>query len=201
MNINRIQLGDAVKVSTGHPIRGSVKPVDLSDANANWNAKIVQMKNVSPESGIDIRGLQRINTKLSPKTNYVSEGDILFVGRGTRFFAVEVKERLDQTIAAPYFQILRPINPELSPSYLAWFLNHNKAQKFFHREAKGSAITYVSKSILEKLTLEIPTRRTQEKILAISECLENELSILSHLAEKRTLLINTMIENKIFQQE
>ena len=86
----RIKYKDAQKMNlksiailmAGHPLRGSINDT------SGGEVAVVQMKDVDLESGLQKDQCYRINLTGRKKPDYLKLGDILFVGRGYRIWAL-----------------------------------------------------------------------------------------------------------------
>ena len=97
-----INLNQVCDISSGHPFRGRIEESNES------NVKVVQMKDVSPDNPIDWS--QCLTAELSGRrADYLRSGDILFVARGNRNYAVQIGEIPDglQAVASPHFFVIR----------------------------------------------------------------------------------------------
>ena len=113
-------------------------------------------------------------------------GDILFVGRGYRIFAVLVDEDLTQTVASPHFFILRIKSEKLvRPDYLAWYINHTRAQRYFSKHVAGTALPHINRQTLEDLPVILPPLQVQERIVNAHRCRLKEKALLETLIEKK----------------
>src|SRR5450759_1625059 len=141
-----MNLKTLVILMAGHPLRGSI------DHTPGGEVAVVQMKDVDPEGGIQKDRFYRVNLTGRKQPDYLRQGDILFVGRGYRIFAVLVDEDLTQTVASPHFFILRvkPENP-VRPDYLAWYINQTRAQRYFSKHVAGTALPHINRQTLEDL--------------------------------------------------
>lgn len=176
----------------GHPLRGSIEHIP------DGEMAVVQMKDVDPEKGIRKDGLYRVNLTGRKKPDYLRQSDILFVGRGYRIFAVLVDENLEQAVASPHFFILR-IKPGalIRPDYLAWYINHTRAQKYFSSHVEGTALPYINRTVLENLLVILPPLRVQDLIVDTYRCSLREKALLEALIEKKKLLLDGLLDKTL----
>ena len=128
-------------LTAGHPFRESIK-------NAlDGDTAVVQMKDVDAEKGLDSDNLYRVNLTGRKNPDYLRQGDILFVGRGYRIFAVLVDEDLEQTVASPHFFILR-IKPEKHyVGRIIWsgISTIHRHSDIFHKHVAGTALPHINR--------------------------------------------------------
>jgi len=180
----------------GHPLRGSI------EHTPGGEVAVVQMKDVDPEGGISKDRFYRVNLTGRKKPDYLRQGDILFVGRGYRIFAVLVDKDLKQTVASPHFFILR-IKPEkpIRPDYLVWYINHTRAQRYFSKHVAGSALPHINRQTLEDLPVILPPLQVQEQIVNAHRCRLKEKALLETLIEKKKLFLDELLDKTLENYE
>ncbi|MGZ8946745.1 MAG: restriction endonuclease subunit S [Methylococcaceae bacterium] len=180
----------------GQPLRGSIEHVP------DGEVAVVQMKDVDPENGLQKDRCYRINLTGRKKPDYLRLGDILFVGRGYRIFAVLVDEDLKQTVASPHFFILRikPENP-IRPDYLAWYINHTRAQRYFSKHVAGTALPHINRQTLEDLPVYLPPLQTQELIVNAHRCRLKEKALLERLIETKKHFLDKFLDKTLEHYE
>ncbi|MDP1771123.1 MAG: restriction endonuclease subunit S [Methylobacter sp.] len=176
----------------GHPLRGSI------DHTPGGEVAVAQMKDVDPEGGISKDRFYRVNLTGRKNPDYLRQGDILFVGRGYRIFAVLVDEDLKQTVASPHFFILR-IKPEkpIRPDYLVWYINHTRAQRYFSKYVAGTALPHINRQALEDLPVILPPLQIQDRIVNAHRCRLKEKVLLETLIEKKKLFLNELLDKTL----
>lgn len=174
----------------GHPLRGSIENVPDGDI------AVVQMKDVNPEGRINLAQLYRVVLTGRKKPDYLREGDILFVGRGYRIFAVLVDKDLDQTVAGPHFFIIR-VKALVRPDYLAWYLNHKQAQRYFSQHVAGTALPHINRSALEDLPIVVPPLDIQARIVKAHDCHLKEKALLEKLIVKKKLFLDDLLDKTL----
>lgn len=192
-NATKMNLGNVSTVMAGHPFRGSIGNAPGGDV------AVVQMKDVGPESGIDASRLYRAYMTGRKKPDYLREGDILFVGRGYRIFAVLVEKDLDDTVAGPHFFIIRtkPNRNLVRPDYLAWYLNHKQAQRYFSQHVAGTALPHINRSALENLPVVLPPLEVQIRMVKAHECRLREKALLKKLIEKKKQFLDGLLDKTL----
>lgn len=71
------------------------------------------MRDVDQDQVINPEKLERVRITGRKTPDFLKRGDILFVGRGYRIFAVLVEQDLEKVVAGPHFFIIR-VNSTLS---------------------------------------------------------------------------------------
>ncbi|MEI8207830.1 MAG: restriction endonuclease subunit S [Methylococcales bacterium] len=192
MNIKHL-----VNLSAGHPFRESIQHAFDGDT------AVVQLKDVDPEKGLDSTQLYRVHLTGRKSPDYLQQGDILFVGRGYRIFAVLVDQDLQPTVAGSHFFILRvrPNNQDIRPDYLVWYINHKQAQRYFAQHVAGSALPHVTRTTLENLPVLVPPLAVQEHIVKLHHCRLKEKALLEKLIEKKKQLIDGLLDKTLEQYQ
>jgi restriction endonuclease S subunit len=124
-------------------------------------------------------------------------GDVLFAAKGTRNFASVFKVLEIPAVASTSFFVIRLYEQKIIPEYLAWFLNYSDAQKFLKSNARGTSIVSISKDVLEDLTISIPSIKTQQTILKITELRAKEISLKQQIDTLREQQIQQQISNAL----
>ncbi|ATG89724.1 restriction endonuclease subunit S [Methylomonas koyamae] len=189
MNIHQLAY-----ISAGHPIRGSIQHVPDGDF------AVVQMKDVDAERGLDVNHLFRVMLTGRKKPDYLRQDDILFMGRGYRIFATLIEHDLDNTVAGPHFFILR-LKPQqhrlISPAFLAWSINHSRAQRYFSQHVAGTALPHVNRTTLENLPIIVPPLDVQVNIVKAHRCRLKEKALLEQLIDKKKQFLDQLFDQTL----
>lgn len=184
--IFRLKLSDLTNIAAGHPFRGSIKEIPGTGCRA------VQMKNVSPEQGIDWPSV--VETAITGRrTDWLADGDILFAARGSRNYAALVAHCPRQAVAAPHFFVIR-IKPgaAILPEYLVWFLNQAPTSRYFQREAEGSRTLSIRRSVLENTPVAVPPLERQRQIVGLQAALRREQEIAEQLVRNGEVMMDAI---------
>lgn len=183
-------LTDAVDVRSGHPFRGSI------EESVDGNALVVQMKDVDSECGVNWDGLIRTSLIGRKQPDWLKSGDVLFVPKGVRFYAVCIDEPPGPTVCSPHFFHLQvaPHVP-LLPAFLAWQINQPPFQRQLQQAAEGSSQLSIRRPVLESLTLSVPSLADQHRIVALSELARQERRALHELIHNREMQLQALAED------
>lgn len=192
MRFTTTKLSSVVDVKTGFPLRRA------AEEDRHGDAVLVQMKDVDPIEGVSWTRAIKINTEGRRNPDWLKENDVLFVGRGSRFFAVHVKTAKEHSLASPHFYVLRNKKTEkVLPEFLVWYLNSQAAQKFYTSYQDNSGIPYINRTNLSMLPLQLPDIETQKKIVSTHECWRKQRQLLEELTEKKDAYINAILEQTL----
>src|ERR1700676_347143 len=111
-------------LSSGYHFRGGI------DGVAGSQYAVIQAKDVDESLHFNPEKLVRVDVKLDSDRYLVRQGDVLFLSRGARPWALALEHPIDDTIVPSSFYILRADSNRVRPENVAWFLNHSKTQQF-----------------------------------------------------------------------
>ncbi len=183
-------------VQIGYQHRGGI------DDPASGTHCIIQIKDIKTivDNGgsiLDCDSIDRVTPKGNPDRYLVSKGDVLFLSRGQKLFAVALPDVPPDTIAAHYFYILRPDTSIILPEYLAWYINQTPAQNFIESRMRGSHMLMIPKSSFEHLEIEIPSLKIQKSIIELDRLRRREESLLTKLIDTRQRLVQGISLNAV----
>jgi hypothetical protein len=186
----RVDLGSVVVVRAGYPFRGSI------DESIEGDALAVQMKDVDPERGVTWVGVTRTSLAGRKHPDWLKAGDVLFVSKGARFYAVCIDEPPGPAVCSPHFFHLRvaPRVPLLAP-FLAWQINQPPFQRQLQQAAEGSSQLSIRRPVLQSLSLSVPSLADQCRIVALAELAHQERRALSQLIDNREQQLQALAEN------
>lgn len=196
-----IKLRDLAELQIGYQHRDAAHRIG---ATTDGSHRIIQIKDLDFEGkfvadvfgqGVVLphvwsRGLFKITPAGEAERYLVSRGDVLFLSRGQRTFAISVMESLENTIASYYFYILHPQAERVMPEYLAWYINQPSAQEYLESHKLGSHIKMVPKSVFEDIEIALPPIATQRVIVELERLRQKEEHAMARLVRARKHLVN-----------
>jgi restriction endonuclease S subunit len=117
-----------------------------------------------------------------------------------------VDKDLERTVACPHFFIIR-VKPNkgggVRPDYLAWYLNHKQAQRYFSQHVAGTALPHINRGTLEYLPIIVPPLEVQTRIVKAHDCHLKEKALLEKLIVKKKLFLDGLLEKTLeeYQEE
>jgi len=183
-------IGSLATVQGGFPFRGSIDPV------LNGSVWAVQMKDVSADSGVDWPGVVRTELPGKRSADWLSEGDILFVSRGTRFYAGCVDEPPGRAVCSGHFFHLR-VQPQAKvlPRFLAWVINQPPVQRQLQQAAEGSNQLSIRRPALEAMSVRIPSFADQHRIVTLAQLARHEQRAMQQLIRNRQGQLEALAED------
>ncbi|MBW2036389.1 MAG: restriction endonuclease subunit S [Deltaproteobacteria bacterium] len=168
---------------------------------ARGTHRLIQSKDFDSFHRLRSENLTTFFPERKPETYSVRKGDVLFQARGVVHFAYCIEDDLKDTLAAGSFYILRTKNENLLPQYLAWWLNQSKAQAYFQSQARGAGMSFISKSTLSRLQVQIPPLSVQKKVVKMVTLAKHEQFLLDRLSKLRSRLVKAVCIKAIQEQE
>jgi hypothetical protein len=179
-------IAELASVYTGYHFRGSV------NHKPDGQYAVIQAKDVDDSLNFDPEKLARVDLGLDAERYLLRPGDVLFLSRGQRPWAMPLRGLVGATIAPSSFYVMRTDSGTIRPEYLAWFLNQESTKAILKTMTTGSNIPFVSRAEFEKLPVALPAISIQDKIISLTRLKETEQRLLRELAEHRTRLIDTV---------
>ncbi|WP_038497451.1 restriction endonuclease subunit S [Janthinobacterium agaricidamnosum] len=176
-------------VKSGYPFRGSI------EESADGSALALQMKDVDPACGVNWSSATRTALPGRKHPDWLKAGDVLFVSKGARFYAVCIGEPPSPAVCSPHFYHLQvaPLVP-LLPAFLAWQINQPPFQRQLQQAAEGSSQLSIRRPVLESLTLCVPSLADQHRIVALVDLASRERHTLQQLIHNRELQLQALAE-------
>lgn len=182
-------LQEYAEVRAGHPFRGSVPET------ADGTALTVQMRDVNISQGVAWQSVARTNPGGRKKPDWLRAGDILFLARGARNFAVHLEQVPGAAVCSQYFFLIRLKHQQVLPAFLAWQINQSPAQEYLHRNAEGSDQLSIRRGILEALPMVIPSLERQQQILSFVHSVRREQHLFDQLRLNREREVQGIVAN------
>jgi hypothetical protein len=180
------ELASVASVYTGYHFRGSV------NHKPDGQYAVIQAKDVDDSLSFDPEKLARVDLDSDAERYLLRRGDVLFLSRGQRPWAMPLSDLVGATIAPSSFYVVRADSSRIRPEYLAWYLNHDSTQATLKTMTTGSNIPFVSRAEFEKLPVAAPVISVQDKIISLTRLKETERKLLQELASHRTKLVDAV---------
>lgn len=131
------------------------------------------------------------------ESHLLKDGDILFVGKGSRMFAWCYRESSGPCIASSIFFVIRPKNKLVHPEYLATILNTRRSRANFQQVGSGTNILSIRKSELGAFEIPLLSLDEQQQIAELSEMHQQEIFITKQLITLKEKLYAGIISKLI----
>lgn len=173
----------------GYPFRGSISAVGSATTLA------VQMKDTDPENGVTWDGAIRTELPGRKRPDWLCEGDVLVVSRGSRFYAVCIDTPPQPAVCSPqFFHVRVKSGHGVLPAFVAWQINQPPFQRQLHQAAEGSNQLSIRQPVFGALTLGIPDLAEQQRIVALANMARQERRVLRQLIRNREMQLDALAE-------
>lgn len=180
------RLKEITEIIAGYTFRTALK---TEEGGKNL---VIQAKDVTNKLIVDESKLANIKQQ-SFKTNaLVRENDVIISARG-KFRAGIFKSNLNNVIASSSVYILRLIDENIKPEFLAIYLNSTIGQKEISKLLTGGAIQTILRKDLEDLSVIIPSLEKQKIVID----LYNNNNQMQKLLNSKKEIINNIAERTI----
>ena len=129
--------------------------------------------------------------------HFLQNGDILFVSKGFRFFAVPYQFEMGMAVASSIFFVIKPDTSKILPSYLSIILNLPQNLAYFHQLSAGSSIPSIRKKELEDFSFELISLEKQAQIDKIQTLHQHDLRLSEKLIVEKKAQFNAIISKFI----
>ena len=135
---------------------------------------------------------------LSPKNEryLLAKGDLLFAGKGTTYLC-KVFDLDIPAIASTTLYIIRLASKDILPDYLCWYLNQPNVMAMMKAQQVGTGTPLIHKQVIEDFVIPVPNLDTQQRIVELAKLQAKEKELYQAIAEKRQLITNQLIMNKL----
>ena len=135
---------------------------------------------------------------LSPKNEryLLAKGDLLFAGKGTTYLC-KMFDLDIPAIASTTLYIIRLTSKDILPDYLCWYLNQPSVMAVLKTQQVGTGTPLIHKQVVEDFEIPVPDLDTQQCIVELAKLQIREKELYQAIAEKRQLITNQLIMNKL----
>ncbi len=157
----------------------------------------LQLRQFNDEGRLLSKANDFINITNKTEAHLLTDGDVLFVGKGNRLFSWCYRDAVGPAIASSIFFVLRPDPKVIYPEYLAAFLNAPQAKAAFQQLGSGTNIFSIRKSELGAFQLPILPMQQQKRIAALAELHQQQIDLAQQLMLKKQNLYTAIISQLI----
>lgn len=182
--MQKYYLNSVAEIESGKSFR--TKPEHLKDGGC----QLIQMKDVSANginTNLTIIDIEGVNPE-----QLLKDGDVLFVAKGNKNFAVTFRSS-KPSLAVSFFFIIRPNLDLIYPDYLAWYINSLEAQAYFDKVRMGATVGNIRKKALGELEIPVPDISTQVTIESVDRLWKNEKEATMQLMEQKELYYSNLL--------
>lgn len=135
------------------------------------------------------------------ESHLLSDGDVVFVGKGQRNFAWTYRKEIGSAIASSIFYVIKPDQSKILPDYLTTVFNMAQTQSYFQTLGAGSSIPSIRKSELEAFSINLPNIETQRKVIEIKQLHIKEMQLSHQINQEKKKIYQTAINRLILPNQ
>jgi restriction endonuclease S subunit len=165
--------------------------------DSSGDVAYLQLRQFNDEGRLLSRANDFINITNKTEAHLLTDGDVLFVGKGNRLFSWCYRVTEGSAIASSIFFVLRPDLKIIHPEYMAAFLNAPQSKAAFQQLGSGTNIFSIRKSELGAFQIPIPPMQQQKRIAALAELHQQEIDLAQQLMLQKQHLYTAIISKLI----
>jgi len=165
-------------IRAGHAFRGKIEEIPTG------NTRVIQMKDVDAERGIDWNGLVVTDLPGRKQPDWLKNGDLLFAARGNRNCALLLEDVPFDTVLSPhFFHLTVKREAKVLPGFLTWQINQEPIQQYLQKSSHGSMVQAIGRQVLEEMPLAIPPLEKQHAVMALNDVWHQERRVMAALTD------------------
>ena len=170
-----------------------------NDFLVKGEVKYVQAKHFDQDVNFTPDEINYLSIDKKNESHILTDGDILFVGKGMRNFAWTYRKEYGLSIASSIFYVIRVCQTNVLPDYLTILFNSPFYQNAFQQLGAGSSIPSIRKSELEVLMINVPSLEVQNNIVEMNSMYLYDLDISNRIIEEKKKLFTSVLNKLIIQ--
>ena len=139
---------------------------------------------------------EKTASKVTLSGYLLAKGDLLFAGKGTTYLC-KVFDLDIPAIASTTLYVIRLASKDILPDYLCWYLNQPSVMEVMKAQQVGTGTPLIHKQVVEDFEVPVPDIDTQRQIVELARLQAKEKELYQTIAEKRQLITNQLIMNKL----
>jgi hypothetical protein len=184
-----VPFGKVAVIKAGYPFRGSIEGVHEGPVRA------VQMKDMDPVDGVRWQTVVRTRLTGRREADWLLPGDLLFVSRGSRFYAACLDAPPEHAVCGQHlFHVRVKPGSAVVPAFLAWQINQPPFQRELRRTAEGSSQLSLRRPVLEALPITVPSEADQQRIVKLVRLAQRERELQARLIRNHERLFESIAE-------
>lgn len=175
-----------VDILPPYPFRGGIKVTD------NGDTYLVQIRHADEHAGALVGVLDRVRLPGKREPDYLENGDVLFVAKGPRNFAVHIHDIPPNSVCSPHFFHLKVpsgTGARVLPEFLAWQINQCAVQTYLARCGQGSVVPSITRQQIEEMPVVVPPLAVQARFVVLLQAARKEERVLQALIENRRQMV------------
>lgn len=184
-----VPIREVADIRTGYTFR------EATSGKKSGDVLGLQIRDIRNVDVIDPARLSQIDWQGKDRLPTLTPGEVVLAAKGSYNRAAIFLNEQYQVIPSNQFLVLSIKNGTLiSPEFLCWILNYSATQRRMAEFQSGTSIFSVSKKALGALTIPLPPRKTQDKILHLDTLLEEERRVTEALMANRETQVKGVVQ-------
>ena len=164
---------------------------------ASGQIPYLQVRQFDEQGNLKDEANEFVKSDSKSEQQLLSDGDVLFVGKGNRLFAWCYRESAGPYIASSIFFVLQPNQKLIYPEYLTAILNAPQTKAAFLQLGAGTNIFSIRKSELGAVEIPILPLDTQKRIASLAVLHQKQILLSQKLIAQKQNLYTTIISKLI----
>jgi restriction endonuclease S subunit len=166
-------------------------------ASSEGTIPYLQIRQFNDEGQLVYDVTEFVSSEEKTRGYILKEGDVLFVGKGSRLFAWCYDAKIGPAIASSIFYVLRTDTTKINPDFLAAILNLQQSKNTFNQMSAGTNIFSIRKSELGAFKVPLLPIKEQFAIANLSKLHQQEITVANQLINQKQNLYSGIISKLI----
>ena len=173
-------------------MRGGYIPPASVSSEAKTTVRALLAGDVAPNVEIPWSALRSVSAPRDPKRYEVRDGDVVLPLRATRLFAAVARDVPASVIAMGSWAVLTPRPSDVTPEFLAWYLNHPTTARRLGQLSQGSSLQFLSVAAIRDFDVELPGFELQARISRANRLHARATELEQQLGSVRKQLVDAL---------
>ncbi|MGD9630676.1 MAG: restriction endonuclease subunit S [Pyrinomonadaceae bacterium] len=156
----------------------------------------LQSKNFDELGELDSTVWPELKAQGTLQKHLLKRGDVLFAAKGDKNFGTVFQDDRN-AVASPTFLVFEMKDTSVLSEYISWQLNDPTNLEFLRRNAVGTSMVSISKSLIGELSILIPPLEQQKKIVEAWRLSKKEYQLRLKIAELRESFVQGALARSI----
>lgn len=165
------------------------------DSKGKKDYKAITIKSIDEYGIIDMQETEKFNSIAIIEDKYLTkEGDII-IRLASPFTAICIDDKSENMVVSSQFAKIRLNSYDITPMFLALYLNSSTAKNQILKNASGTSLTSITLKDIKNINIKPYKINLQNKVIKLNELHKREKQLLEKLIkEKEKLNVNIINE-------
>ncbi|MFC4558377.1 restriction endonuclease subunit S [Virgibacillus kekensis] len=165
----------------------SRKRADETDNNI-FTYTMLSLTDIDPSGYIKAGVFEEYKSKENIKQSFLTKKDDVIMRLTYPYTTLLIDSTFEDLIIPSSFAVIRIIDREFKPSYVAWFLNQSSIKQYIQSIQSGSVIGSTNKKVVGSIEIKKLQLEDQERLQEINRLKHKEKQLLEKLWEEKEKL-------------